>query len=113
MNKVLSPYSGNKMLKNIVLLLFVLFLYSKPAWSVGNCSETYSEDELTQRHNCAKGQTLTIQAGVEVRYAGNDKTVLIRGDQDDDDVKIENYGTLSGRNYTIYAHGITDLLINN
>jgi hypothetical protein len=111
MNKSFSLHPEYKMLRNIVLLLFVLFLYSKTAWSVGNCSGTYSADELGERHNCQVKNTLTVQSGVTIKYGNNDITVILQSG--DDDVTIENSGTIYGKNYTIKALDIENFEINN
>ena len=114
MNKVFSLHLDYNMLRNIVLVLSVLFFYSKPAWSLGNCSGTYTADETGERHNCQTDDTLTVgsvdDSDVEIRNAGEDITVILN---DDDDVTIENYGTINGKNYTIKVMNSEGAVINN
>lgn len=115
MNKVFSLHLDYNMLRNIVLVLSVLFFYSKPAWSLGNCSGTYDADETGERHNCQAEDTLTVgsvdDSDVEIRNGSADITVILSSN--DDNVTIENYGTISGKNYTIKATGAEGFVINN
>mgnify|MGYP001161343888 FL=1 len=102
------------MLRNIVLVLSVLFFYSKPAWSLGNCSGTYTADETGERHNCQTDDTLTVgsvdDSDVEIRNGSSDITVILNTDEN---VTIENYGTINGKNYTIKVMNSEGAVINN
>ena len=109
LSKIISKYTT---LINIILVLFALFLYSKTAWSLGNCSGDYDADETGERHNCQANHTLTVKSGVTIRNGGDNITVLLS--DDDDNVTIENSGTIhSNKNQTIKADGMIGLTINN
>jgi len=122
MNKCFSLHPKYKMLRNIVLVFFALFFYSKTAWSLGNCNGDLEGDGSThapiaaditnQRHNCQADDRLIVQSGVTIRNGGDNVTVLVSSN--DDDVTIENYGTIhSNKNQTIKADGMIGLTINN
>jgi len=99
------------MLKKIILLFFILFFYSKTAWSAADCDRTISENTTNEVYNCTVDDTFTVESGVTITK-NSDLTVKIYSD--DDNVTIHNNGTINNtKNKTIIASGMDDLIINN
>ena len=98
MNKGFSLRPEYKILRNIVLVFFALFLYSKTAWSA-DCG-TISENTTNAVYNCAANDIFIVESGVTITK-NSDLTVKIYSD--DDNVTIHNNGTI---NNTFIGHGV-------